>query len=460
MKYSATATQQSAAAATAEPGLGYAWYVVLVLMICYTVSFIDRQILSLLVGPIQKDLGISDTRIGLLQGLAFAVFYTLLGLPMGRLADSRSRRNLIATGIFFWSFMTAVCSLAKSFWSLFFARLGVGVGEATLGPSAFSLIADYFPRERLAKALSVYSAGIFIGAGMALIVGGAVSQAASNMPPVDLPLLGTIAPWRLTFIAVGLPGILIGLLLYTVREPIRRNLLQRADGQASHLSAQETFKQLAVRWKSVVGVSTGLSAQAMCNYALQAWGPSFFIRVFGWSQRQTGAVLGVMILTTGCLGMYAGGAMCDRWLRKGIREAPLKVAVVSTLGAGLFFCLAMSHQQVPWTITLLVPALFFLAAPVGSSYAALPLIVPNQLRGQVSALLIFTINVGGLVMGPALVGALNDRIGKEMVGYSLAITVGFASVLSASLFRATYRPYRLHYDLMHQQPESAAPAVE
>src|SRR5262249_58757628 len=144
----------------------------------------------------------------------------------------------------------------------------------------------------------------------------------------------------------------------------------------------------------------------MCNYALQAWGPSFFIRVFGWSQRQAGTVLGIMILTTGCLGMYAGGAMCDRWLRRGIREAPLKVGVVSTLGAGLFFCLAMSHQQVSWTITLLIPALFFLAAPVGSSYAALPLIVPNQMRGQVSALLIFTINVGGLVPGPALVGAL------------------------------------------------------
>src|SRR5215471_11940181 len=189
MKSSVTATQQAAATTSAgEPGLGYAWYVVLILMICYTVSFIDRQILSLLVGPIQKDLGISDFRMGLLQGLAFAVFYTLLGLPMGRLADRRNRRNLVAVGIFFWSLMTALCSFAKTYLSLFLARVGVGVGEATLGPSAFSLIADYFPRERLAKALSVYSAGIFIGAGMALIVGGAVSQAASNLPPVDLPV--------------------------------------------------------------------------------------------------------------------------------------------------------------------------------------------------------------------------------------------------------------------------------
>lgn len=437
------------AAVAGEPTLGYAWYVVFVLMICYTLSFIDRQILSLLVAPIKQDLGISDARIGLLQGLAFAVFYTLLGLPLGRIADRRSRRNLIAVGVFFWSLMTAVCSFASSFGSLFLARMGVGVGEATLGPAAFSLISDYFPKERLGKALSVYSAGIFIGAGMANIVGGTVSQAAIKMPPVSLPILGTIAPWRLTFLIVAIPGLLVGLLVYSVREPLRRNLLRGADGQISQLGLREVFGHLMLRWRSVVGVSMGLSAQAMCNYAVQAWAPTFFIRVFGWNLRQTGIVLGVMILTAGCIGMYVGGTLCDRWQRKGISEAPLKVGVVGTLSAGLFFCLAMSIQEVAWTVTMLVPALFFLAMPVGSSYAALQLIFPNQLRGQVSALLLFTINIGGLIMGPWLVGILNDLMGLKMVGYSLAITVGLASLASASLFRATYGPYRTHYKMMH-----------
>src|SRR5690606_17286854 len=143
--------------------LRYAWYVVGVLMVCYTLSFVDRQILSLLVTPIKEDLGLNDTQIGLLQGLAFALFYTMLGLPMGWLADRYSRRTIIAVGVLLWSFMTAVCALARSFWSLFAARIGVGVGEATLGPSAFSLITDYFPRDRLGTALSVYSMGIFIG---------------------------------------------------------------------------------------------------------------------------------------------------------------------------------------------------------------------------------------------------------------------------------------------------------
>jgi MFS family permease len=186
-------TDRTTAQVSQQSSLRYAWYVVFVLMVCYTLSFIDRQILSLLVAPIKRDLGISDTKIGLLQGLAFALFYTLLGFPLGWIADRYSRRNLVAAGVFFWSLMTALCSLAASFSSLFLARMGVGVGEATLGPSAFSLISDYFPKERLGGALSVYSMGIFIGSGLALIVGGTVVSAVQEMPAVTLPVIGAMA---------------------------------------------------------------------------------------------------------------------------------------------------------------------------------------------------------------------------------------------------------------------------
>jgi MFS family permease len=435
---------------SSEPRLGYAWYVVLVLMIVNALSFIDRQILSLLVGPIKQDLGVSDARIGLLQGLAFAAFYTLLGLPMGRIADRRNRRNLIGAGVFFWSLMTALCALARSFSSLFLARLGVGVGEATLGPSAFSLIADYFPKERLGTALSIFSAGIFIGSGLALIVGGAVVSAVTGLPAVTVPLLGEIASWRLTFVIVGLPGLLVGLLVYTVREPLRRNLLQGAAGEVAHPSLREVAGEVKLRWRSVAGVALSQSAHAMCVYALTAWAPTFFIRIFGWSPQRTGGTLGSLILVMGCVGMYAGGTLCDRWQRMRIREAPLKVAVVSTIGAGVCCCLALGIQRPVLTVALLVPAYFCLSMPVGSFYAALQLIFPNQLRGQVGALLIFTINVGGLIMGPWLVGALNDLWGAQMVGYSLAVTIGLASLTSVSLARLTYRPYRTHYQMMHK----------
>jgi len=209
--------------AQTEPTLGYASYALFVLMICYTLSFIDRQILSLLVGPIKRDLGISDTRVGLLQGLAFALFYGTLGIPIGKLADTRARTRLISIGVLLWSLMTALCAGALSFWSLFLARMGVGVGEASLAPGAFSLVTDFFSKERLARALSVYSMGIFIGSGLALLVGGSVVQATARMPAVDVPMLGRLASWRLTFLLVAAPGLIVAAWVATVREPARRN---------------------------------------------------------------------------------------------------------------------------------------------------------------------------------------------------------------------------------------------
>ena len=204
--------------------LRYGWYVAIVLMLCNTLSFIDRQILGLLAPLIKQELSLSDTKIGLLQGLAFGIFYTLLGMPMGRIVDRGNRRNLVAAGIFCWSLMTAACAAARGFWTLFLARMGVGVGEATLSPSAFSLLSDYFPRERLGTALSIFSMGVFFGSGSALIVGGLV--------------IGAVGSWRLTFLIVGLPGLLAGLLMFTIKEPARRNLL---GGKVSRLSLGEVF---------------------------------------------------------------------------------------------------------------------------------------------------------------------------------------------------------------------------
>ncbi|HUK89002.1 MAG TPA: MFS transporter [Blastocatellia bacterium] len=448
-----TASPVLAGTGPRSPSLRYAWYVVIVLMTCYTLSFIDRQILSLLVGPIKHDLQISDTRIGLLQGLAFATFYTLLGLPVGRVADRHSRRNLIATGIFLWSLMTALCSVAKSFGSLFLARMGVGVGEATLAPAAFSIISDYFPEESLGTALSVYAMGIFIGSGLALIVGGTVVSAVSGRPETHLPLIGAIASWRLTFLIVGLPGVIVGFLIYTIREPLRRNLQRAADGQITRPGIAEAAAQIRRRWKPVAGVSMGLSCQAMCNYALLAWAPTYFQRVYGWGPRKTGIALGIIILTIGVFGMYSGGRLCDRWKSQGKPEAPLRVGVISTASAGTLFVLSMLAPGITSTLVLFALSQIFLAMPVGSSYAALQFIFPNQLRGQVSALLIFTINVGGVMLGPLLPGLFNDHLFKNgnLVGYSLALTIGGASLLSAILFRSIYRPYRASYYELRQE---------
>ncbi len=424
-----------AAPPVTETNLRYAWYVAIVLMLCNTLSFIDRQILGLLVDPIKHDLGISDTRIGLLQGLAFGIFYTLLGMPMGRIVDRGNRRKLVAAGVFCWSLMTASSSVARGFWSLFAARMGVGVGEATLSPSAFSLLSDYFPKERLATALSVFSMGIFFGSGLALIVGGLI--------------IGALGSWRLTFVIVGLPGLLATLLVFTIKEPERKNLL---GGQATKLSLAEVVEQVKLRWQSVVGICLAFAFQALCNYSQQAWLPSFFIRIHGWTKRQAGLTIGIISLVTGLLGAYLGGLLCDYWQRRGKTDASLRVGVLATICAGAFFSLALAMPGVNQQLALLVPAFFFLAMPIGSSYASLQLIVPNQVRGQIGALQIFTLNLFGLILGPFLPGFFNDYLFKDpkMVGVSLSLTVGLASLLSAVLFRATWSHYRNHYAQMHE----------
>ena len=428
---------------TPQQDLRYAWYVAIVLMLFNTLSFIDRQILGLLVTPIKLELQISDTRIGLLQGLAFGLFYTLLGIPMGRIADNANRRNLVAAGIFCWSVMTASCAGARSFGTLFLARMGVGVGEATLSPSAFSLLSDYFPKERLGTALSIFSMGVFFGSGLALIIGGLV--------------IGAVESWRTTFLIVGLPGLLAGFLAYTIKEPARRNVLRTAGGQASKLSLADVVGQVRLRWQSVAGICLGFAFQALCNYAQQAGLPTFFARVHGWAPRQAGLTLGSMSLVTGLLGAYLGGVLCDRWQRRGLHDAPLRVGVLATLCAGAFFTLAMAAPTVALQLALLVPAYFFLAMPIGSVYASLQLILPNQVRGQIGALQVFTLNLGGLILGPFLPGFFNDYLFRDgtMVGWSLALTVGLASLLSAILFRATWSAYRRDYAAMHGAPSQA-----
>jgi MFS family permease len=430
------------APAKPAPDLRYAWYVVGALTAIYMLSYMDRVILSLLVAPMKRDFGISDTQVGLLQGFAFGVFYTLVGLPLGRIADTRNRRNLIAVGVVLWSFFTAVCSLASSFGSLFLARMGVGVGEATLSPSAYSLISDYFPRERLGAAISVFYMGVFLGTSASLLLTGSVVDVLSHTPVITVPLLGAMASWRVTFLIVGLPGVLFALLTRTIREPLRKNLLRTQAGD-SKLGLREAFVEIGRRWQSLLGISIGAVFQAVPTYALISWTPTYFQRVHGWTAGQSGRGLALLLLTFGCAGMYAGGRISDRWQKRGVVEGPLRVGVVCGIGT-LLLPAAYLLPQVEWTFVLLAPGIFFLSLAMGTSPAALQRIFPNQVRGQVSALYLFLLSLGGLSLGPLLPGYLNDHLfhNPKMVGASLAITMGASAVLMLVAFRSSYRAYR------------------
>lgn len=426
----------------------YAWYVVVVLTAVYMLSFVDRTILGMLVGPIQRELGISDTEFGYLTGFAFTVFYVLLGIPLGRLADSWSRRNLVVGGILVWSLFTGISSLTRSYGTLFAARVGVGVGEASLSPSAYSVITDYFPNRNLGVAISVYNMGIFLGISAAFLLGGTVVDLVTQAPEVAVPLVGVLASWRVTFLVVGVPGVAFALLTLTVREPRRHD----PDGVAARgrLSVGEVWREIGLRRLSLIGISLGMIFQSSQVYALLTWATASFDRVYGWTPGETGRPLALILLTFGCGGMYVGGICSDRWLKRGVSEAPLRVGVIAGAGTLVFFAPALLMPTPGLALVLLAPGLFFSALPMGITIAALQRIFPNQARGQVSAVFLFFLNLGGYPLGAIVPGYLNDTFfdNPARIATAVALTVGVAAMMMIVVFHRTARPYRVHYNMM------------
>jgi MFS family permease len=446
----ATEIQREKSIPERKPSLRYAWYVVLVLTGMYMFSFVDRQILNLLIPSIKRDFGVSDKAIGLLVGAAFALFYTFIGLPIGRLVDTRNRRNVITVSIVIWSFFTSLCAAAKGYFSLFFTRIGVGIGEAGLGPAAYSMMSDYFPKERIGTAISVYYFGLFLGSSLAFLVGGITVDMLARTPIISVPILGSIASWRLTFLIVGVPGLLFSLLGFTIREPLRRNLQLTAEGKPVQTSFKKAFVEMGSKWQSVLGISIGMIFQATCTYAINTWIPVYFPRIHGWTATETGKTLAVIMIVFACPGMYIGGILSDRWQKKGISDGPIRVALISAVGIFLFLTPATIVPDTRWTLVLLAIGMFLMSFPMGTSVAALQLIFPNQVRGQVGALFLFILNLGGLTMGPYIPGWLNDDVfhNEHMLGTSMSITMGAASILMFVVFLATLRHYRVHHEMM------------
>ena len=299
------------------PSSRYAWYVVGVLTLAYVVSFIDRRILSLLVGPIKADMEIGDKQMSLLMGATFAVFYTLFGIPLGRLADTRNRRNIIAAGIAVWSLMTAGCGLTRTFWQLALMRVGVGVGEAALSPSAYSLIADYFRPQLRSTAMSVYTIRIYVGSGLAFILGGAVIAFSKSQQDFVLPFFGSIRSWQLVFLIVGLPGLLVTLLLFTIREPVRKGARGLMKGAIPIPMPAATMSEVWVYIRDNRGtflcLNLGMAMVTLNAYGMTSWVPTMFMRRHDWSPGATGVIFGLIVAASGTLGLLTGGRLAD-WL--------------------------------------------------------------------------------------------------------------------------------------------------
>ena len=368
--------------ATGWPNPIYAWYVVVVLLLAYTSSFIDRQILSLLIEPIRRDLAISDTQISLLAGFAFTIFYTLMGVPIARLADQSNRKLIITIGVVAWSIMTALCGLARGFWQLFAARIGVGVGEAALSPPAFSMLADYFPRDKLARAISVYSMGVYFGAGLALMIGGLVIELVTGAEIRELPIIGKVFPWQMTFFYVGLLGVPVFLLVLTIREPLRRGIESQTTNSSS---VAELLGFIRCNLWTVILHFAAFSMFGIAIVAYLIWTPTFFIRTYGWEASSAGYLYGGLLFTLGTAGVYAGGFFADWLERRGRRDAILRAALYGALAVFPFAVLTPLMPNAGLAIVGLAGAVFFFAFPQGLPAAALQVIAPNPLRAQMAA---------------------------------------------------------------------------
>jgi MFS family permease len=437
-----TGATTAAARTTADSSahsLRYAWYVLGVLTLLYTFSFIDRQIFSLLVGPLRRDLHIGDAKVSLLMGFSFALFYTFFGIPLGRLADLYSRRLIIAAGLVLWSGFTAGCGLALTFESMLLLRMGVGIGEAALSPAAYSLITDYFPRDRLATALSVYSMGIYIGSGLAYLLGGLVVAYASTQAMWTIPLLGVVHPWQIIFLSIGLPGIAVAPLLFTAREPSAHPGTARRDV----VPTRQVFSYIFKNRRTFLLHNIGFGLLALSSYASAAWAPEFYRRNFQWAIGSTGVVYGSCVAIFGCVGIISAGRIADSLRQRGRDNATLFVgALIGLVGIPVNFLLYLAPSAT-WATLWLVAGCALAAAPFGIAPAAIQQMMPPTMRGQASAVYLFSINLIGLGIGPTAVGALTQyAFGRDdAVRYSLVIVTSVACGLAAVFLYAALKPF-------------------
>jgi len=416
---------------------------VIVLMVAYLFSYVDRQILSMLVGPIKADLGLTDTEISLLHGLAFAICYTVLGVwPIGRWADTGNRRNIIAGGVFLWSLMTALCGRAFNYTQLFVARVGVGVGEAALTPTAYSMLADYFPPERRGRALGLVAMGVYFGIGAAIMITGFVVQLVSAMPPIDLPIIGEVRAWQVPFLLLGPPGILVALWVMTLREPLRR--LSAAEQGMAEVSFAQVLAHVRLHSGFYLNLTLGISLLTLLFNGLAFWVPAHFMRVHAFTAADVAFTYGPIMLVAGALGILSGGILADRWRAQGRLDAELRVGLVSTLLLWPLAIFVFQAQDPTWALVALAPAIFCSSFPFGAASAALQLVTPNRLRARTSALYLLVINLTGIGFGATFASMISDFVLRDetRIGDGVSTVALVSAPLAAWLLWKAMASYR------------------
>ncbi len=421
-----------------------AWVGLGILLLLAFVAFLDRQIISLMVGMIKADLRITDSHIGILQGAAFGLVYPLFALPLGYAADRYSRRWVIFLGILLWSIAAMLSGLATGFSTLLAARIGVGIGEAALGPAAFSLLSDIFPRHRLATVMSIYSCGSLLGAAGALAIGGAVIHWAGH--GVDLPLVGHLAAWQIAFIVTGLPASVVAGLVFLIPEPKR---VAPAGETGAAAAWTEVLQFIRDRWAFLACYVLGFSCLLLATWASLAWLPAILQRSYGWSVMQVGASLGLFTAVVGLPGQLTNGVVVDRLFAGARKDAHLRYYVFASAIAaacGIFAPLAATA----WLYLAITAPQKFLMNYGGVQAATLQIVTPSALRGRISAITGVVSSVLGGTFGPSVVAFFTDHLFHDdsKVAWSLALTNAIFLPLAAIFFWLGLRPMRAAVDRM------------
>ena len=394
------------------PSAGQANYLLGLMFLAYVVSFIDRQVLGVLVGPIKADLELSDFQFSLLQGAAFAILYSVMAIPLGRLTDTKNRKLIVAIGVFGWSLMTIGCGMAKNFGQLFVMRMGVGVGEAALSPAAYSMIADSFTREKLTRAMAIYKAGLYVGGGLALVLGGYIYDYYDAIPDLSFPLLGSVNAWQATFVSVGLPGFLLSFMILFIKEPTRKGMIRADDGsQPASLKIREVFAFMFVEHRQLyISLFVGCSILAIVGAGYSSWFTEMLIRNFSLQRSHAGSLVGSVIIFSGLLGVFSGPVFVGYFQRRNFTDSNMRVLMFLSLALIPTSIAAPQMSSYVMALALLSVTVFFQASYMGVAAAAVQMVTPNQMRGQATAVYMFATNMLGLALGSTMVAVLTDFV--------------------------------------------------
>jgi MFS family permease len=421
------------------PSPRLAWTALALLMLAFVVSSMDRGVIGLLVEPIKAQYHLTDTRFAALNSLAFGSFYVIMAIPLGVLADRFQRRLVIGGGVALFSAFSVMTGLARNYVQLFIARMGVGFGEASLSPAGLAMISDYFPPQRLGRAIGLFNMCGFIGGSLALMAGGLLLGWLDGLAAAHPHALLGLSPWQATVLCIAFPGIVLALPLTMLREPARRGL----GGKGRNFDLRETLRAVGKRRLFLLLVLPSMSLANLMTIGISLWSPALFIRVYHWTAPEAGVRLGLMTLLAAVIGSFVAGWTADSMTKRGLLDAPIRIVTLSFVVAGLFGAAAPLVQSAWLALAMLMVVLVFKTMAFACSLMALQMVIPNQIRSSVNGTYNTILSLVGLVAGPLVVGLMTDKLftGPEGLRYSMAVMTAVAAPTMAALMACAIKPF-------------------